>query len=327
MTLEWKRPIFIVGIHKSGTSLMRALLDGHPDLAVLPREPHFFERSGLPVRYPLRPSDGGIRTQDAIRRRTVRALENEAKDDNPYSDSPSFQGYSPSLFERSWNPQSEHMREMYKDYVESLFSAWKSVPQGRRPVDKSTEYLEFVPLLANWFSDARFLHVVRNPYAVMASWRRYRQRRTRRYPSLRAVAEALGALGPTVESYHELLGPTRYRVVRFEELTKDPSAVMYKSADFLGIPWDESLIQPTLGGLPWRGNSSRDERYEGVSRRAAARQLNDVKVIERRIVNLYAPTSFRILGYEYRGAARIAWILPVRGERPKTYVTNRCAAS
>ena len=37
-------PIFILGCTKSGTTLLRNLFDGHPDLFIIPFETHFFFR-------------------------------------------------------------------------------------------------------------------------------------------------------------------------------------------------------------------------------------------------------------------------------------------
>ena len=36
------RPVFVCGVHRSGTTLVRDLLDGHPALAVLPSEGSFY---------------------------------------------------------------------------------------------------------------------------------------------------------------------------------------------------------------------------------------------------------------------------------------------
>jgi hypothetical protein len=36
------RPVFICGVHRSGTTLVRNLLDGHPQLCVLPSEGTFY---------------------------------------------------------------------------------------------------------------------------------------------------------------------------------------------------------------------------------------------------------------------------------------------
>ena len=49
-----KAPIFILGSHKSGTSLLRSLLDGHPELYVIPFETHFMASLGRWIKYSYR---------------------------------------------------------------------------------------------------------------------------------------------------------------------------------------------------------------------------------------------------------------------------------
>ena len=53
---KMSRPIFLLGCHKSGTSLLRSLLDGHPDLFVIPIETHFFQATGHWTDYRMRRS-------------------------------------------------------------------------------------------------------------------------------------------------------------------------------------------------------------------------------------------------------------------------------
>ena len=38
-----QKPIFLLGIHKSGTSLLRSLLNGHSQLYTIPIETHYFQ--------------------------------------------------------------------------------------------------------------------------------------------------------------------------------------------------------------------------------------------------------------------------------------------
>ena len=47
-------PVFILGSHKSGTSLLRSLLDSHPELYVIPFETHFMASLGRWVQYSYR---------------------------------------------------------------------------------------------------------------------------------------------------------------------------------------------------------------------------------------------------------------------------------
>ena len=57
---------------------LRSLLDAHPELYVFPREPHFLERSGIGIRYPLRPSPPATMAASATFERTRKALGAEA---------------------------------------------------------------------------------------------------------------------------------------------------------------------------------------------------------------------------------------------------------
>lgn len=43
-----EKPVFVLGSRKSGTSLLRSLLDGAEGLFVVPCETHFFQRTGKP---------------------------------------------------------------------------------------------------------------------------------------------------------------------------------------------------------------------------------------------------------------------------------------
>ena len=64
---ETNNPIFVLGCHKSGTSLLRSIFDGHPDLFVIPREGHFFENLKWWVRYPLRGTEpSGMNSDDIV---------------------------------------------------------------------------------------------------------------------------------------------------------------------------------------------------------------------------------------------------------------------
>ena len=47
-------PIFILGCTKSGTTLLRNLFDGHPQLFVVPSESHFFQNARFWVSYYFR---------------------------------------------------------------------------------------------------------------------------------------------------------------------------------------------------------------------------------------------------------------------------------
>ena len=47
----------------------------------------------------------------------------------------------------------------------------------------------------------------------------------------------------------------RYIIYRHEDLIKNPKVVMKKISEKIGLSFDESLINPTIAGVGWKGNS------------------------------------------------------------------------
>lgn len=78
----------------------------------------------------------------------------------------------------------------------------------------------------------------------------------------------------------------RYLVLRFEDLLGDVGGTMRRLAAAAGVPWHDSLLQPTNAGIPWTGNSMFGAA-EGVDARLAESKglLGET---ERRLVERYA---------------------------------------
>ena len=107
----------------------------------------------------------------------------------------------------------------------------------------STWAARHMPALGSWAGD---------PVAVSALWWKYHVR----------CAREAGIL----------LGPDRYREIRFEELTRSPGTVCAALCAFLGVPYDEAMVraQPTDGHVDRRQPGvalARDdlERWEAVA--------------------------------------------------------------
>jgi hypothetical protein len=318
-------PVFVLGIHKSGTSLLRSLLDGTPELAVLPREPHFFERAGLGVSYPLRPSPPSDLGEEAFLDRVTTALRRELTDGNPYSDSPDFSGYDADVFlSAGWRDGPDTLAGRYERYAEALWWTITHRPLGdQRVVDKSTEYLEFAHLLATLFPDASFVQVVRNPYAVLVSYRSYRLKHTGSYPDLRVVGQALAY--SAYWQFRNVATIPAYQLVRYEDLVSRPTESMHQTADALGLPFSACMTTPTLLGRHWEGNSTADGRFTGVSTSRLDSWRTAITDAEIRAVNKALPESlFALLGYEHVPTpARRMTIRRHPRERPVDYVRNR----
>jgi Sulfotransferase family len=117
---------FVVGCARSGTTLLRAMLDSHPDLAV-PPESHFIPKMIGP------PAD----------------VANELADD------PNF---------RNWGIPIPDIRvaSSYADAVRMVYAAYAASANKPRYADKTPAYVLHIPLIAQIFPESCFLHIIRD---------------------------------------------------------------------------------------------------------------------------------------------------------------------
>jgi hypothetical protein len=196
-------PIFVVGCPRSGTTLLRLMLDAHPQLAI-PPESHFipqvarvrsrYEREdGFDAELMARQVFAGIRFQDwhlpedavlaSIRERRPRDLAGA---------------------------------------IECFFVAYAGAHGKPRWGDKTPGYSIEMPLLSELFPGAAFVHLIRDGRNVALSLME-----VPRPP--RSFAEAAQVWGFRVAKGRrdgETLGPARYLELRYESLVDDPETAL-----------------------------------------------------------------------------------------------------
>ena len=105
-----------------------------------------------------------------------------------------------------------------------------SVRDPRRLVLKSPPHTCRIPTLVKLFPDARFIHIVRDPYAVYSStvnlWKtlhRLQSLQTPTYAGLeQRVFDTFNHFHRRLEATRGLVSPERFHELRYEDLTKDP---------------------------------------------------------------------------------------------------------
>jgi hypothetical protein len=316
-------PVFLLGSHKSGSSLLRSLLDGHPELAVLPKETHLFQFTNHWVDYRRRRNLPRPLDRQQFFDSLLQQIRNDTRPGNPYADAPGFRYCMDVLEPRLRALDPDDMPSFLLGYMRAAHEAAFGVPPppGRALVEKSVEHAEFAYVLARWFPGARFIHIVRNPYATLVAVRRMLQKSNARFPYLWPTAASLQ------NSYHHLftnrLAVPNYLCLRFEDLVRDTATEMRKVAAFLGIACHPVLTQPTSMGRVWSGNSTSDETFRGISRRPLDKWKGQISDFEIALANQVAGPVFDAFGYR-RQVARHPY-RRVRWERPKTYAANRIA--
>lgn len=207
-------PVFIVGAGRSGTTLLRLMLDAHPSFA-LPPETHFVVAlTARRLRLQQRPEIALDRVL-AHPRFALWGLDGDliraVAADRPPAD-------LASLF-----------RIIFETYAEA---------HGKpRWGDKTPGYVEHLPLLAQMFPDARFIHIIRDGRAVATSVA------SKPWGPPTAVSAAWWWRGCVRQGRRDgaLLGP-RYLEVRYEALVADPIGVLSTVCRHLGTDYDPAML-------------------------------------------------------------------------------------
>jgi hypothetical protein len=247
--------VFVVGLSRSGTTLMRRLLNSSPEVAIGP-ESHFMGHlvPGFGIRDGLASIDRDGETARDVGR-IVELL---------YDRMPAESGArKPS---RMWTwlgravPRDELVDRLRSAGTDdrAIFATVMDLYAERKGArvrgEKTPAHLRHVPTLLRWFPSGRVLHMVRDPRAVFVSELR-RQRRSshgpygliRRVPGLLEITLLFQTVFTWVEataraSRYATRYPDRYRTVRFEDLVREPERTLRAICDLVGIVYDPEMI-------------------------------------------------------------------------------------
>jgi len=320
-------PIFIFGSHKSGTSLMRSLLDGHTDLFVVPIEAHFFQYSGFWVDYALRKSWPEILAFDEvienltchIRHEQEKTIATSRTSDSVLSGHWDVDRFRNHLRDNCHVIRDNDYQKIMDCYVDAIsISLFGSLPRADRFVEKSVENAEYAVFLKKLYPKAKIIHMVRNPYATLVSLRNHMGKN--QYPNL---GKALSSLENSFYYlYKNQLILDDYKVVRYEDLLTYPREMMEEIARFIEITFDDILLEPTVLGNQWQGNSSSGLQFEGISLQPLTDWQQKIVSLEVAFVNKLFPFVLRDYNYERMPVDGLIY-KPIRKEKLKVYLANR----
>jgi hypothetical protein len=296
--LHWLgRPVFICGHHRSGTTLLQELLDGHPELLVLPSEGTYFTSFSYAAR--LNP------TRRDIDRFVADWVARFVDPNHP----PHFKlgrsgpaGNPSVVFARrllGWQQALQDTQPALAPFalLRALVAAFRDVTAAS---SSPRLWVEKTPLNERYarrfiaFSEARFIQLVREPSATLASLLEiYRITGIRELDPARH-AQAIGQSLRLAQKRRQQFG-SRYLIVRYEDLTDNPAQEMERVRAFLGISANPSLRVATIGGRPVRSNSSFERSTEGVIQRAP--QSPALSPANARLVSAFTASASRPFGY------------------------------
>jgi hypothetical protein len=336
------KPIFICGLRKSGTSMVRLLFDGHPDLYVAPpNELKFFHYTTIPAIESYKETTFG--SAEEIKEHLLEDIMINVladKKTNFYRESFDLEGFKQRMRLKKYADLKDLIADMLRAFAQSSRS-FTGDPDGVRYVWKGELQTEYFLEKRAMFPDLKCVYVLRNPYghfnAVRNSYRTDSKRARgqkifdntlswrERYPFVVNHIMYMKVSYTLMDKFATLF-PDSFRVLLYDELLKDPEKEMLALCGFLDIPFHETLLTPTLLGEPWGGNSMVQSReFRGIDKKPLDHWKRSITKNEIRLINTHFSWVFRKYGFE-RIESDASIYKPFHyTEFFKRYVANRVA--
>jgi Sulfotransferase family len=317
-----ERACFAAGQAKSGTTLLMALLDGHPQLLVFPEETAYFPTALNKYGEKGRRAQFDYLTQEALARVLFGGpAEWEKVDYSSFPISEFRQRFERAAFDPA-NAETDLLVLLMEAYGETLRLPLESIV---RWVEKTPANRRFIPEILQRFPNAKILLTLRDPRAILAAQIALEKtRRTREFSVYYCVSHWLQAARLALRAEaRELPALT----TRYEELVADPAAATRRVCEFLEISfYPEIVLTPTKAGNVWRGNSASEREFFGVTSERAESWRTELSEEEIGWVEWHCGELMERLGYR-RQISRLDlvrhWARPIRQERPKQYMKSR----
>jgi hypothetical protein len=271
--------VFVVGASRSGTTLMSRILNSS-DWVTIANENHFLGH--------LVPWEGA--------RYRFRKFGDLSDDDNvrklvDYLYSGGFQRDSkhrPVSYHWLWIIEWVDKEDFLQRILETdrsdraLFTVMMKVYADHfgRPImgEKTPAHLRYVSTLMEWFSNAKVIHMFRDPRGVFVSDLRRRKKLPVTFPfkqlnrfefflKLFIMLQTSAVWFEAVLRYHKYakLYPNNYLLVKFEDLVTEPEKHIRRVCDFLEIEFQDKMLDQEVVSVGFRWKET------GFDRNAATR--------------------------------------------------------
>lgn len=298
-------PLLILGVSRSGTTLLRVMLDRHSQLAV-PDESYFVPLLADRHLYRI---DADDFVDDVRRLETV----------------------------REWGVPLDALRARLTDgmpigrAIAAIYEVYADQHAKSRWGDKTPMYMRHLLLLRRFFPDAQYVHLIRDgrdaavsflslpPGIAFETWGHPRS--TAEFACLwRRDVSAARRLG-------RRLGSERYLEVRYEELLADAELVLRQICAFAGLSYERAMTDH-------RGSSSEERPHQQSLKRPLTHGLRDwrtgLSAADTAAFERVAGDLLRELGYDVNGdvgpsgkARRAAYQTQIAAWRAATFAYRR----
>jgi len=208
---------FIVGCPRSGTTLLQAMLGAHFKVFTLP-ESHFFEKSLMGRRaFVFR----GFRASKALHDWLIKI---------------GLAQYSNEI------PKFSFTRRPVIDAFVKIMDNLACQNENTVWLEKTPSHIFVVDAIERYIPDGRFIHIVRDGRAVVASL----YEAIKKYPRVwgnRSLIELVELWNKAIKESARHVGKENHFFVRYETLTTQPTKSLMEICQFLSLEFEKSMLE------------------------------------------------------------------------------------
>lgn len=270
-------PIFIIGLNRSGTTLLRLMLDAHSRIAI-PNESHFF------LRYYERRAELADLREPHRRLALVEEILGERY---------------VQLWDRKLAPSDIDLEQCtsLEETIRQIYLAYARAFGKDLWGDKTPEYATEAHILNRMFPDARFIHLIRDGRDVALSI----IQRTWGPNDFVTAMRSWAADVTWTRKMLAMLPEDKYVELRFEDLIAQPEAELRRLTDFLGVEFEAQMLRYSEGAEEKVGGNIHTRIHGHLSKPPLATQglkwMRTLSAADQAVAHEQAGATLAELGY------------------------------
>jgi hypothetical protein len=321
--------IFVIGPAKSGTTLMISLLDNHPDLSVIPLEVKFYEHYCNTLHKSATYEElndyffnvSKLKLMDPSRYQSVDKMTSGRTD---------FHQVDFKLFSKNMNQYIDKCKlnkkqgQIFSEYLTNLHKAFSiSIGNGN---GKETNFaakegnhgLPYIKQITKDFPYAKFIIMVRDPRDMYASFKLIKPlvKSGANYPSLFFADLSFSdwlfgnrkkSCMAYMDYFEDISASKQFCFVRYEDLVNDTKESMVSISNFLGLQFNNTMLEPTTAGSLWGGNSSSEKSFSNVNSSRVGKWKDVLEEREIKLLDYFLEDYIKKHGYKIDGKKISIW--------------------
>ena len=214
-----KQLFLIVGCPRSGTTLCQTMIASHPDV-ILPDETSFYSRI-----YQNNSADlGELKIQEFERALDISLHFYRIKELN----------LNPEIVKAKCQGKPQSWETIFL----AILATYAEQHNAKRVGEKSPRHFAYVGLLKERFSNAKFIHVIRDPRATVLSLMKAPFGSNKIGNSCNLWQSAI----KIHQQYAEELGAERYKAIKYEDLVCQPEETLREICKFLNLEFSLQML-------------------------------------------------------------------------------------